>query len=305
MQHSRILINVLIALFVIVEMGAYFFIEQQVKSDVDNEVQQHYESIDKEINTLMEYKEKITTGKLGEYGPDQTPMNLEWFEGKNWTLYPDSTYPQARMKHFISSFSNDVLFTVLQTPNHKIMKEMESVYPIYLPGTVWEIEQLYKSASSLYVKHIVPYAWGYKKCKSYEKRFRPTGYAACIDAYEYLTQEDTKISTSFTEGTGKINAILSLSNKYFYIERADRDEFENRQREINSQFGYIHNNYYVVFYEEDYPEVEYKICSKVRTIEKEILNRTLNIFIITTIILLLAFIGGYYMAAQIQKNNEK
>ena len=219
MQHFNIRIGAFIASLVIIEMSAYFYIKQQIETSVSNEVRQHYESIDKEINTLMEYKEKITTGKLGGYGPGNSPMNLDWFKGQNWTLYPDSTYFLAWRKHFISSFSEKkYVFSFEKNRDYDIIKKLELLCPIYYPTDVWEIKQLRKVTSFLYVRSISPHAWGYKKCNSYEKQFRPTGYTACKEAFDYLIKEDTEIAETFTEESGKINAILNLSNKYFYID---------------------------------------------------------------------------------------
>lgn len=305
MQHLKIRIGAFIASLVIIEISAYFYIKQQIETSVSNEVRQHYVSIDKEINTLMEYKERITTGKLGGYGPDDSPMNLDWFKGQNWTLYPDSTYFLAWRKHFIYSFSENKTFEFENNHDYNVIKKLEFLYPIYLPTDVWEIKQLHKVANSLYVQSISPHAWGYKRCNSYERQFRPTGYIACKEAFDYLIKENTEIAEVFTEEFSKINTILNLSNKYFYINRIDKGETETTKENtytFYSQFGYIQNHYYIVFYEKEFPEVEYRISPKKYLIEKEIFNRTLNTFIIITIPILLILILLY---RYINRNNHE
>lgn len=315
MQYTKSpLINVLVILFIIIEMSAYFLIKEQVEVSIQNEIRQHYIDIESNVNVLMGYNEKITTGKLDGYAPGAVPMDLEWFKGYNWTEYPDSTIWQARNKNFIATYCEDKL---IGTSEYAKIKELECLYTISYFSTVWELECLRKSASSLFLYHIYPYAWGYKKCNAYEKQFRPTGYNACKDVFEYLTENDERYATYFTNESNKVDAILNLENKYYYIKRIDNDrrimeEEENRQRRMNKEreiytssnrFDYIHNYYYGVFCEIEFPEIEYRISPKESYIKKETNNRILNNFlIISTITLLILFII-YYGVKNMQKGN--
>lgn len=307
MQYTKSpLINILVILFIIIETSAYFLIKEQVGVGIQNEIRQHYLDLEKNINILMGYNDKIITGKLEGYAPDTSPMDLDWFKGRNWTMFPDSTIWQARKKNFIYTFCEDKL--IYNNNEYAKIEELEYLYTIAYPGTVWEIECLRKSASSLFLYHIHPYAWGYKKCKTYEKQFRPTGYNACKDAFEYLTKNDEKYATYFTNESNKVDAILNLENKYYYIKRIDNDrkimeEEENRQRRMNrereiysssNRFDYIHNYYYGVFCEIEFPETEYRISPKESYIKNETNNRILNNFlIISTITVLILFIIFY------------
>lgn len=312
-SNNEILI-VLLILFFVIELGVYFFIVKQVETSVDVEVAQYQVDIEKEINNLMGYKEELTVGKLGGYAPDEAPLDLEWFMYGRWLEYPDSTLRLAGMKNFISSFSDEYtdIFNSInekkKTSNNQIAK-LECLYTINWPHSVWEIKHLYKSGSLLYVQSIVPYAWGYKKCASFEKQYRPNGYRACKEAFEFLTKESEDISRSFTDETSKIEAILSLNNKYFDIRRVQKesltteDDLERQQRTYKekkkytsySQYGYVYDNYSVVFYEKQLPEIEYQIYCKTSLKEKEVFNKTLNDLIIVSVFILLLFVVvGFY-----------
>lgn len=306
-SSKRSILLILLTIFCIIELSSFYYIKQQIESDVWNTVYKYSADINKEINDLMGYKEEIVTGELGYYAPDSTPLDLTWFKNNNYRKFPDSTYTQARMKNFISSFSeNKLLWPLDKEPPYTIIKNTEILYPIIFPSSVWEIKRLYKSGSFLYVQHIVPYAWGYKKCDSYEKQFRPTGYNACQDAFDYLTKESRKYASSFINESGKIDIILNLENKYYYIDfvKDEEDEMLERNKFLNYRYGYVHNYYSVVFFEEEVPEVEYKIYAKHSLIKKEILHKTLNVFLITSVVTLLILTIIYWCIKDPRKGKQ-
>ena len=302
----------LLVLFCIIELGAYFFINRQVEDNVRSETIEYRNELETEINNLMGYKEAIVTGKLGGYAPDDNPMDLRWFQKDYWVELPDSTYWQAKRKNFIATFSEGWLS--LDNQPYEMIKQLEHLCPIVSPASVWEIKCLQKSGSSFYLQCIYPYAWGYNKCSSYERQFRPTSYELCKGAFEYLTNESDKYAPNFTEESSKIDVILGLENKYYFLTRIESDseidEKEmNRQRRLNnerekhvshSNFERVSNRYYSVFCEEEFP-VEYRIYPKISLIEKDIFHETLNIFLVVSVIVSLILFTIYRGTKTIKK----
>ena len=72
-----------------------------------------------------------------------------------------------------------------------------------------------------------------------------------------------------------------LENKYYYIDfvKDEEDEMLERNKFLNYRYGYVHNYYSVVFFEEEVPEVEYKIYAKHSLIKKEILHMKTELII--------------------------
>lgn len=300
----------LLVLFCIIESVAYFFIHRQVEDKIWSEALEYRNELEMEINNLMGYKEAIVTGKLGGYAPDDDPMDLRWFQKNYWLELPDSTYWQAKRKNFVSTYNEYNLLG-----NYTEIKKLEFLCLIVFPTSVWEIKYLQKSGSTLYLQHISPYAWGHKKCSSYEKIFRPTGYESCKIAFEYLLQESEKYAPFFTNESGKIDVILGVENKYYFVKRI-KDETDNiiekmnQQRrqnnerekyESSSRFRYVYNNYYLVFYEEELPKIKYQIYPKEYLIKKNIFNGTLNIFLMVSAIVALILFAIYRGTKTIKK----
>ncbi len=305
----------LLVLFCIIESVAYFYINRQIEDKVWSDAIEYRSELEAEINNLMGYKETIVTGKLGGYGPDNNPLDLRWFQKGHWAELPDSTYWQAKRKNFIATFSESMFS--LHSRHYEMIKQLEILCPIVLPATVWEIKCLQKSGPSFYLQCISPYAWGYNKCSSYERQFRPASYELCKNAFEYLINESDKYAPNFTRESGKIDVILGLENKYYFIKRIEsereRDEKEmNHQRRLNnerekyvsnSNFEWVSNRYYSVFCEDEFP-VEYQIYPKTYLIEKDISHETLNVFLVVSVFVALALFVTYCGVKFIKRNNK-
>lgn len=252
----------------------------------------------------MNYKTSITVGQLGGYSPDEVPFDLWWFEGRHWMEYPDSTKRQAYLKHFILTFSEgytDRFDNWIKNDLYTEIEDLDCLYLIKIPFSVWKIEHLYKGYdSSLCVQQILPYAWGYRKCSSFDKLYRPTGYTACKDVFDYITQKMPVYSKSFTEDDNKIDAILHLQNKYFEIQPIEE---EKTTAFCYPEFSSIHNYYYTVFYEKRLPETKYQIYYRDFRIKEEISNKIQKIFIPVAIgVLFFITILGWYCIKNIKKD---
>ncbi len=320
MKKKSMILLACLGLFLLLEYGSFMIINEQVKLEIRSKVQKSKKQIEQDINELMGYKDAITVGKLGGYAPDEYIIDLSWFKSNGWTVLPDSTRVQARMKKFILSYS-DIVDTPYSTnslgtnSSYEIIKQLDVLYSIWLHSTVWEISHLYKYANTLYLEELRPYAWGYKKVANYEKVYRPTGYEACKNAFEYLTKKDRKYAGCFTEENNKINAILNQKNTYYRfrnIKKATQDD-ENMERarknerlyyRCDSKFSYIHNGYYVVFFEKVVPQREYVLEEDTELIEKQIFNKTMMIFAIATASALLLIALLVFIVTAIRKRTK-
>ncbi len=275
----------LLILFLFVELVVYFSINKLIESTIEDDIKSHKISFEEKINSLMNYKNEITTGDLGGYGPGEHSIDLEWFEDSNWLQYPDSSRMDKYVRDFLLAYSESYNL-LYDLGRYDEIKKMESIYLIILPTSVWSVSHLYKSRDYFEVKNMRPTAWGYKKCNSFEKQFRPTGYEACKDAFEYITKE-SKYAHSFTDKSASIDAILDLENKYYYIARRESDIEPTYFPRI------VYNNYYTVFYTSSVTS-SYEIKRKNSFIKKEILDNTLIYFSFVSIGILLVFcIIGY------------
>lgn len=269
----------LMLLFVVIECCVYKFVNQQVELDIYNKVEQDYANIENNINNLMGYKKKITTGTLGEHIPFYSSVDLEWFENNNFLKYPDSTYNQRTRKVFLYRYAG-------------YRELFDNFYWVLNPSDIWRIQQLNKlEGSRLEVRTILPYAWGYIRCSYSEKQYRPCDVDALEMPFKFLTKK-TEFSPSFADGDNRIDAILNLHTKYFYIERTKEDKEKYLEEIPAIGFNFITSPLHIVFYSDMYDH--YEICSQEHVIKDEIFHGTLRIFLIASVVILL-LLGMSYL----------
>lgn len=287
--HNKIFIIIFsVILFFITDLLLiYPSINNYIKNKIYQDVEQQRNSLNDEIDKLMEYGD-ITTGEFfGRYSPDLTK------DVKRHNVlqqFMSSDHEDLRNKAYgLSSWIN--LY-----PN--LFDEMESLHLIFFGGT-WKINRLSRdewSSKTFIVECVEPIALGYKKCNSYEKKYRPHPYAASKEAFDYLTSKDNNFSVSYTNKRNIIESILNEKNKYFYINhRATNNDVTG--------YGYVNaiSDYYcAIIYgiKFDYYEIQ---CDN-DLIESEISHNTKIIFSITTISLITLFSLIIYLILKVRKN---
>ena len=200
----------------------------------------YQKDLDMQLDKLFKGTNKIVEAKMLKYYPDTIRLDNLYFPKKKSEFNPFvCTLPES------DGFALKRKF-LYQKLEYNDIEDLEVLWEIWIPTSVWEIEVLEKTESGYYTQYkMMPLAVGYKKLVDRnEEKFRPSLYVCCKNAYKYLIENNEEIKYFYTPSqTIRIVKFKSVDNKYYHVDRLRDNDwtlkkpiyqyYENDPKKIN------------------------------------------------------------------------